>query len=135
MSELTASVTKFGAGNAIEDSAETPIDDATYDGPIEPGWTLELGDLGLSEPPSDGFVTLTVGTAEIDVDGDGVLTETEFSLDERMTTTQAATQAATQSNTREDDRLADRRAGGTVRSAGAAVRVRAVAAPAPLLRR
>jgi hypothetical protein len=76
MKGMTMTTTRFSADYAVEGSIEAAVD-ALHDGPIEPGWELALPDAG-ADAPEGGFVSITVGPAEIDVEGDGVLRRCEF---------------------------------------------------------
>ena len=77
MEDLTMTVTRFGPDDAVESTIDSPVDAAPYDGPLAPGWELPLPPAGAAAPEG-GFVTITVGPAEVDVAGDGVLRRTEF---------------------------------------------------------
>jgi hypothetical protein len=77
---LTLSATLFGKGSALVDSVTHTVDPHAVDGPVGPGWVLPLvEDVGLAGPRKGGFLTVTVGTAEVDSLGDGVLRSAEFS--------------------------------------------------------
>jgi hypothetical protein len=69
--------TRFGPGDTVEATTESRIETARQDGPVGPGWTLPLSDAG-GAAASGGFVAITVGPAEVDVQGDGVLRRIEF---------------------------------------------------------
>lgn len=73
---LTMSTTSFAADYTVGDTATTHVD-ATHDGPLEPGWDLALPDAGVNAPDG-GFISITVGPAAVDVEGNGVLRSTEF---------------------------------------------------------
>jgi hypothetical protein len=78
LGSLTVKGTAFDEDDAIADQTVVTVD-AAVDGPIGPGWTLPLAaDLGLTAPRSGGFLTVTVGTPEVDVLGDAVLRPTEL---------------------------------------------------------
>jgi hypothetical protein len=76
---VTVQVTAFGRDSAILDAATHTVD-ASVDGPVAAGWELRLvDDLGLAAPPAGGFLTVTVGTLDVDSIGDGVLRPATFS--------------------------------------------------------
>ncbi len=76
---LTVRATVFDDGSAIVYSADETVDAAGVGDRLKPGWRLSLaGDLGLPAIPPAGFATVTVGGAELDVLGDGVLRPVEF---------------------------------------------------------
>ena len=76
---LTVKGAVLDEDDVVLDRTSLRVDAANVDGPVGPGWTLPLaGDLGLALPPTGGFLTLTVGTPEVDVQGDGVLQPTEL---------------------------------------------------------
>jgi hypothetical protein len=80
MATLTLQATLFDRDSAIVDSATHTVDASDADGKMGPGWSHPLtDDLGLAAPREGGFLTVTVGTAEVDALGDGVLRSAEFS--------------------------------------------------------
>lgn len=77
---VTVQVTAFGRDSAIVDSATHTVDASGVDGPVGAGWELRLADdLGLAAAPPGGFLTVTVGTLDVDSVGDGVLRPAELS--------------------------------------------------------
>jgi hypothetical protein len=80
MATLTVQATLFDRDSSIVDSATHTIDASGATGQVGPGWNLSLADdLGVKPPRKGGFLTVTVGTPEVDALGDGVLRGTEFS--------------------------------------------------------
>ena len=80
MAILTVDATLFDRDSAIVDSTTHTVDASGATGQVGPGWELPLADdLGVSAPRKGGFLTVTVGTPEVDALGDGVLRGTEFS--------------------------------------------------------
>jgi hypothetical protein len=80
METLTVLATLFKRNSAIEDSKTYIVDASGVDGPVWPGWTLPLVDeLGIDTPRKGRFLTVSVGTPEVDALGDGVLRSAEFS--------------------------------------------------------
>jgi hypothetical protein len=80
MATLTLQATLFDRDSAIVDSATHTVDASDADGEVGSGWSHPLADnLGLAAPRKGGFLTVTVGTAEVDALGDGVLRSAEFS--------------------------------------------------------
>jgi hypothetical protein len=77
MAGLTMTITRYRGDYTIVDTAEEPVE-ADFDGPIGRGWELPLPAVDTAEPDG-GFVVISVGTAEIDVEANGVLRRTEFS--------------------------------------------------------
>jgi len=78
MTSPTLQATVFDADSAVLDSASVTVE-ASLDEPVGAGWTLPLADsLGVPAPVDDGFLTVIVGPAEVDVLGDGVLRRAEF---------------------------------------------------------
>lgn len=77
---LTLRATLFDKDSAIVDRASNTVDATGTESPVGPGWVLELtDDLGLAPPQKGGFLTVNLGTPEIDSLGDGVLRPAEFS--------------------------------------------------------
>ena len=77
---LTLQATLFDEDSAIVDTATHSVEPDAVDGPVGTGWELPLvDDLGLAAPRKGGFLTVTVGRAEVDSLGDGVLRPAEFS--------------------------------------------------------
>ena len=77
---LTVLATLFKRNSAIEDSKTYTVDASEVEGPLWPGWTLPLVDeLGIDTPRKGRFLTVSVGTPEVDALGDGVLRSVEFS--------------------------------------------------------
>jgi hypothetical protein len=80
MGTLTVLATLFTRDSAIEDSKTYTVDASEVDGPVGPGWTLPLVDELVIDTPRKGrFLTVSVGTPEVDALGDGVLRSVEFS--------------------------------------------------------
>ena len=80
MATLSVQATLFDKNSAIVDSTTHTVDASGSDGPVGSGWELHLvDDLGVAAPRKGGFLTVTVGTAEVDALGDGVLRRAEFS--------------------------------------------------------
>ena len=80
MGTLTLQATLFGPDSALLDSAAVTVDASGWTGRADPGWSLPLADdLGLAAPRGGGFLTVTVGTPDVDVRGDGVLHPAELS--------------------------------------------------------
>jgi hypothetical protein len=80
MATLTVQATLFDRDSAIVDSTTHAVDASGAAGRVGPGWELSLADnLGIAKPRKGGFLTVTVGTPEVDALGDGVLRGTEFS--------------------------------------------------------
>jgi hypothetical protein len=80
MGTLTVLATLFKRNSAIEDSKTYTVDASEVNGPVRPGWTLPLVDeLGIDAPRKGRFLTVSVGTPEVDALGDGVLRSVEFS--------------------------------------------------------
>jgi hypothetical protein len=80
MGTLTVLATLFKRNSAIEDSKTYTVDASEDNGPVWPGWTLPLVDeLVIDAPRKGGFLTVSVGTPEVDALGDGVLRSVEFS--------------------------------------------------------
>jgi|GEM_PF-4948512 len=80
MGTLTLRATLFGRDSAIVDSATHTVDASGVHGPVGSEWELPLAEnLGLAAPRQGGFLTVTVGTPEVDALGDGVLRPAEFS--------------------------------------------------------
>ncbi len=78
LGRLTVAATLFDADSAIVDHTEHTVD-AALDGPVGPGWELPLvDDLGIAEPRTGGFLTVTVAAPEVDALGDGVLRRLEL---------------------------------------------------------
>jgi hypothetical protein len=80
---LTMQATLFGPDSTLLDSATVTVDAAGETrgiGEIGPGWSLSLtDDLAMPPPAKGGFLTVTVGTPEVDVWADGVLHGVELS--------------------------------------------------------
>jgi len=77
---LTLQATLFGPDSALVDSATVRVDPPDTGGEVGPGWSLPLtDDLAIAAPAKGGFLTVTVGTPEVDVYGDGVLHPVELS--------------------------------------------------------
>lgn len=80
MATLTVRATLFGRDSAVVDSVTHSVDASGVQSPVGSGWTLPLADdLGLAAPRKGGFLTVTVGSPEVDALGDGVLRPAEFS--------------------------------------------------------
>jgi hypothetical protein len=80
MGTLSVKATVFKRDSAIADSKTYPVDASSVDGPVGPGWTLPLvDDLAIDAPRKGGFLTVSVGTPEVDALGDGVLRQSQFS--------------------------------------------------------
>ena len=80
LSTMTVEATLFGPDSAIVESRSETVDGSAVDGTVEPGWVLPLvADAGIGEAAKGGFVTVSVGPAEVDALGDGVLRPAEFS--------------------------------------------------------
>ena len=80
MGTLTVLATLFKRNSAIEDSKTYTVDASEVEGPLWPGWTLPLvEELGIDTPRKGRFLTVSVGTPEVDALGDGVLRSVEFS--------------------------------------------------------
>jgi hypothetical protein len=80
MGTLTVLATLFKRNSAIEDSKTYTVDASGVNGPVAPGWTLPLvDDLAIDTPRKGRFLTVSVGTPEVDALGDGVLRSVEFS--------------------------------------------------------
>jgi hypothetical protein len=78
MGTLGVKATLFKRDSAIADSKTYTVD-AGVNGPVGPGWTLPLvDDLAIDAPRKGGFLSVSVGTAEVDALGDGVLRSAEF---------------------------------------------------------
>ncbi len=74
ISTLTLTTTLFGPDSAIVDTSSEVVEASAVDGQVGPGWAIPLvSDLGVAAPAKGGFLTVTVGTAEVDALGDGVL--------------------------------------------------------------
>jgi len=74
MATLTVQATLFGPDSALIDSATHTVDASSAGNPAGPGWSLPLtDDLGVAAPRKGGFLTVTVGTPEVDALGNGVL--------------------------------------------------------------
>ena len=74
MATLTVQATLFGPDSALVDSATPTVDASGAGRQAGLGWSLPLADdLGLAAPRNGGFLTVTVGTPEVDALGDGVL--------------------------------------------------------------
>jgi hypothetical protein len=79
MATLSVQATLFDKKSAIVDSATHTVDASGTEGPVGLGWELPLADeLGIRSPRKGGFLTVTVGTPEVDALGDGVLRRAEF---------------------------------------------------------
>jgi hypothetical protein len=79
MAMLTVQATLFGPDSALVDSATHTVDASGAGSQVGPGWSLPLADdLGLAPPRNGGFLTVTVGTPEVDSLGDGVLRPAEL---------------------------------------------------------
>ncbi len=79
LGSLTLQATVFDEDSGIVDSVSRRIPAPEPDGSVAPGWSLPLvDDLAVPEPVEGGFLTVTVGPAEVDVLGDGVLRRAEF---------------------------------------------------------
>lgn len=77
---LTLQATLFGPDSTLLDSATVSVDAAREAGPVGPGWSLPLTeDLAIPAPARGGFLTVTVGTPEVDVWANGVLHGVELS--------------------------------------------------------
>jgi hypothetical protein len=80
MGTLTLQAALFDRDSAIVDSATYAVDASHTGDQVGKGWSLLLADdLGLAAPRKGGFLTVTVGTPEVDAIGDGVLRRAEFS--------------------------------------------------------
>jgi hypothetical protein len=80
MGTLTVLATLFKRNSAIEDSKTYTVDASEVNGPVWPGWTLPLvAELEIDAPRKGRFLTVSVGTPEVDALGDGVLRSVEFS--------------------------------------------------------
>jgi len=80
MGTLAVLATLFKRNSAIEDSKTYTVDASGVNGPVWPGWTLPLVDeLGIDAPRKGRFLTVSVGTPEVDALGDGVLRSVELS--------------------------------------------------------
>jgi hypothetical protein len=76
---LTVQATLFGPDSALLDSATHTVDASGAGSQAGPGWSLPLAeDLGLAAPSEGGFLTVTVGTPEVDALGNGVLHPAEL---------------------------------------------------------
>jgi hypothetical protein len=76
---LTVKGALLDEDDVVLDRTSLRVDAGDVDGPVGPGWALRLSDdLGWGSPRTGGFLTLTVGTPEVDVRGDGVLRPTEL---------------------------------------------------------
>lgn len=76
---LTVQATSFDEDSGIVDSVSERVVPPEPDGTVGPGWVLPLvEDLAIEAPPDGGFLTVTVGTPEVDVLGDGVPRRAEF---------------------------------------------------------
>ena len=79
MDTLSVQATVFGSDGEVVDSVSQAIEVPGVDGPLAAGWTLPLLDrVGVDAHHKDGYVSVVVGTAEMDVLGDGVLREIEL---------------------------------------------------------
>jgi hypothetical protein len=80
---LTLQATLFGPDSALLDSATVTVDvggAAGEIGEVGPGWSLPLTeDLAMPAPAKGGFLSVTVGTPEVDVWDNGVLHGVELS--------------------------------------------------------
>jgi hypothetical protein len=75
---LNVQATLFKRDSAIADSKTYTVD-AGVDAQVWPGWTLPLvDDLGIDAPRKGRFLTVRVGTPEVDALGDGVLRSAEL---------------------------------------------------------
>jgi hypothetical protein len=80
MGSLTLQATLFGPDSAIIDTVTHTVDASGTQSPVGEGWVLPItDDLGLSPPQKGGFLTVTLGTPEVDALGDGVLRPARFS--------------------------------------------------------
>jgi hypothetical protein len=80
MGTLSVKATLFTRDSAIADGKTYTVDASSVYGPVGPGWTLPLvDDLAIDAPRKGGFLSVTVGTPEVDSLGDGVLRQSQFS--------------------------------------------------------
>ncbi|MEO9322509.1 hypothetical protein ABFT23_03410 [Nocardioides sp. C4-1] len=73
---LALEATAYDADHAVVDSLEATVD-VGIDGPVEPGWSVRLADLPIAVPDG-GYVVVSVGPTEVDVDGSGVVQATHL---------------------------------------------------------
>lgn len=79
VASLTVSVAVFGPDNALVDTVDRTVGASVVGDLIKSGWTLTLADdLGAPPVPAGGFLTVTVGGAELDVLADGILRAVEW---------------------------------------------------------
>lgn len=78
---LTLQATLFGPDSTLLDSATVTVDAGGGEAAaVGPGWSLPLTeDLSIPAPAKGGFLTVSVGTPEVDVWADGVLHGVELS--------------------------------------------------------
>lgn len=80
---LTVEAAVFDGDGGLADTASRTVpsglDGGETGSEVGPGWALPLtDDLGVPEVPDGGYLTVTVGGAELDVRGDGVLRPVEW---------------------------------------------------------
>jgi hypothetical protein len=81
--ELTVEAAVFDEDGGLADTASRTVpsgqDAGEAGAEIGPGWALPLTeDLGVPGVPDGGYLTVSVGGAELDVRGDGVLRPVEW---------------------------------------------------------
>jgi hypothetical protein len=77
---LQVQITAYGKNSRVVDSITHTVDTGGLTGSVGAGWGLELiDDVGISDPGRGGFLSVSVGSLDVDSRGDGVLRQADLS--------------------------------------------------------